>query len=256
MGQRLPKASPLPDGGSVLRAAALFLSAPLFLSAQAPRQDEGRLDPAWFGAQAAFQPSKMLGFQWLKPGLDLRRRSLRPATWEPDAWLLGRRVTKDMQVARRFAEVRAEALAKGLGRSLGAALPISASTGDLRLVGRLVDAVGDPGDGISFGASSLTFDLKLVDGDSGELLGAFHDTLKILSPDQLPTQVQGWFEALGRELLPFASAKEPSSAPAAEPAYDLEGALRRIEALRRDGLIGEEEYRALRKKALERGKGL
>jgi hypothetical protein len=38
------------------------------------------------------------------------------------------------------------------------------------------------------------------------------------------------------------------------PAFDLEGALRRIEGLKRDGLLSEAESQVLRKKAADRAK--
>ena len=60
-----------------MRHLGLLLMLPALLSAQAPGLDEGRLDAGWFGPVAVFQSSKQLGFQWLKPGLDLRRRSIR-----------------------------------------------------------------------------------------------------------------------------------------------------------------------------------
>jgi len=244
------------------RPAALFLALPALLGAQTPRLDEGRLDPAWFGPSAAFQASKALGFQWLRPGLDLRRRSLRLKAWEPPVWLLGKRALKDEVLAGRFEAKMVPDLAKGLKRGLKGAIPVSLTDGDVILVGRMVDAVGEADDGISFGRVSLSFDLKMVDGDTGELLGAFHETLGGLSGDGLGTLYARWCEDLGKALAPYASPlpeaamtpPSPRAEPPAPPPFDLEGALRRIEGLRRDGLLSEEECLALRKKATARAK--
>ncbi len=247
------------------RTAAFLLAAPAFLSAQAPLPDDGRLDAAWFGPVAQLQPSKSLGFQWLKPGLDLQRRSLRLKVWDPAAWLLGKRATKDQLVLARLEGSLLPELTRGLQKGLKGVLPVSRTEGDLLLVGRVVDAVGEESDFMSSGPSFLSLDLKLVDGDSGELLGAFHTTLRGLGGDMLAIQYSQWCENLGRLLAPLAKplpARGPAPAaavkpapPAAAPAFDLEGALRRIEGLKRDGLLTEAECQVLRLKAAERAKG-
>lgn len=242
--------------------APILLTAPMLLVAQAPLPDEGRLDPAWFGTAAVFQPSKALGFQWVKPGLDLRNRRLRLKSWEPTAWILGPRGQKDQLLLARLERSLLPGLAKGLKRGLKGNLPVSPDEGDLLLVGRVVDAVGEGGDTISFGTASLSFDLKLVDGDTGELLGAFHATLEGPGPDALSIQYADWCERLGRLLAGAAAPLSPPmpvgeakpAPPVRPPAFDLEGALRRIEGLKRDGILTEEEYQTFRKRAADRAK--
>jgi hypothetical protein len=120
--------------------------------------------------------------------------------------------------------------------------------------------VGDGGDTLTFSTASLSLDLKLVDGDTGELLGAFHTTLEGPGVDVLDIQYAVWCERVGRLLAGAAQAPAPPppvAAPKAAPApqppvFDLEGALRRIEGLKRDGLLSEEEYQAFRKRAADR----
>lgn len=245
-----------------MRRHALLLAMPALLSAQPALLDEGRLDPAWFGAAAAFKPSKALGFQWVKPGLDLRERRLRLKAWEPAAWILGPRASKDEVLLQRLERSLVPDLAKGLRRGSKGRLPVSLDEGDLLLVGRVVDAVGEGGDTLTFGTASLSFDLKLVDGDTGELLGAFHTTLEGPGPDVLSIQYADWCEKLGKLLAGAAAPLTPpvpvgaaKPAPQAQPpAFDLEGALRRIEGLKRDGILTEEEYQAFRKRAADRAK--
>jgi len=243
------------------RSAALLLCASVILAGQSAGLDGGRLDPSWFGPGVVFQPSKALGFQWLKPSLDLRNRTLRLKAWEPAAWLLGKRAAKD-QAFLALVERRLEpTLAAGVRRGLKGALAVSPTLGDVVLIGRVVDAVGDSDDYMSAGSVLLSFDLKLVDGDTGELLGAFHDTLKGPNPDTLALQFGPWSEALGRVLAtaapapmtarPVPIASRPITPPAPLP-FDLEGALRRIEGLWRDGLLSDAECEALRKKAREK----
>jgi len=241
----------------MMRHLGLLLMLPALLSAQTPVLDEGRLDAGWFGPTVVFQPSKQLGFQWLKLGLDLRRRSIRVQAFEPTAWLLGKRKTKDELLLGRLEPQLVPNLAKELKRVLKTSLPVSLSEGDLQLVGRVVDVVGMEADSFSMGRVSLSLDLKLVDGDSGELLAAFHNTLEGLDADMLALQFATWCENLGRALAPAAaplvesaSATKPVPVvPLPKPAFDLEGALRRIEGLQRDGLLSEADALALKQKA-------
>ena len=232
------------------RSLALCLLAPALLTAQTATLDENRLDPAWFGAEAVFQPSKSLGFQWLKPGLALHQRSLQLKAWEPAAWLLGRRAGKDQNFFQRAEAYLALDLERGLRRGLKGSLPLSLTAGDVRIIARAVDAVGPGDDYMATGQVSLSFDLKLVDADTGALLAAFHDTLRGPSPETIQGQYGRWCEDLGR-LLAGAAVPAVAAQPSA-PAFDLEGALRRIEGLKRDGLLSEEECQVLRKKAAEK----
>ena len=124
------------------RSACLPLLASALLAAQSPGLDEGRLDPSWFGPGVVFQPSKALGFQWLKPELDLRNRSLHLKAWEPAAWLLGRRAQKDQWFLERAESTLLPEMERALRRELKGSLPLSLTDGDLLLSARAVDAVG------------------------------------------------------------------------------------------------------------------
>jgi len=239
-----------------MQRPAVFLFAPALLIGQSAALDDGRLDPSWFGAGVVFQPSKTLGFQWLKPNLDLRNRSLRLQAWEPVAWVQGPRAGKDQAFLARVAPGLPADLERGLKRGLKGALPLSATLGDVILVGRVADALGSDDDYMSVRPLTLSFDLKLVDGDSGEVLAAFHDTITGPNTDAISYHFGRWCEAMGRVLAPAAAAPAPVAPAAAKPlpapskpAFDLEGALRRIDALGRDGLLSEAECEALRKRA-------
>ena len=244
----------------MMRHLGLLLMLPALLSAQAPGLDEGRLDAGWFGPVAVFQSSKQLGFQWLKPGLDLRRRSIRVRAFEPPVWVLGKRKTKDELLLGRLEPQLVPDLVKALKRGLKSSLPVSQADGDVQVVGRVVDAVGVESDSFAMGRVSLSLDLKLVDGDSGELLAAFHNTLEGLDADMLALQYAAWCENLGRALAPavvspvvtVAAQKHLTIVPEPRPAFDLEGALRRIDGLQRDGLLSEADALALKKKATEK----
>jgi hypothetical protein len=253
--------------------ARLLLFMPALLAAQTPSFDDGRLDPAWFGPEVVFQPSRALGFQWLKSGQELRGRTIHLRAWEPAAWLVGRRSAKDRTFLDQVEATLPVQQEKGIRRGLKAALAVSTASGGLQLVARVVDAEGVGDDYMAIGSYRLSFDMKLVEGASGELLGAFHGTLRGPNPDVITTQFERWCEDLGRLLStaatppPLAKAAQPAPvsaapvlaagrpavpAPAATqpgPSFDLERALHRIEGLKQDGLLSEEEYLSLRKKA-------
>jgi hypothetical protein len=235
--------------------AALLLLVPTMLGAQTAALDEGRLDPGWFSSEVAFQSSKTLGFQWLRPGLDLHQRTLRLQVWEPAAWLLGRRTRKDQFFLQQAETYLPPELERGLRRGLRGTLPLSSTDGDVLVSARVADAVGLGDDYMAMGTASLSLDVKVVDRGTGALLAAFHDTLQGTTPEAVASQYGRWCEALGRLLATSAApppvAGRPAQSPTA-PAFDLEGALARIEGLKRDGLLNEEDYLALRKKAADK----
>jgi len=269
------------------RAAFLLWLLPACLAAQSMTFDEGRLDPAWFGPSAVLQPSKTQGFQWLKPGLALQGRALQLTSWEPPAWLVGRRSAKDRTFLESIQADLPPRQEKGLRRGLKETLAVATEGGDLSLVARVVDAEGVGDDYMAMGSFSLSFDMKLLDAATGELLGAFHESLKGPSPERVIQLFEAWCANLGRHLataavpavptpsrqaatVPVPALVQPAAVasvpavpvppaprPAASqprPAFDLEGALRRIEGLRQDGLLSEEEYQTLRRKAADRAK--
>ncbi len=268
-----------------MRRAPFLLLLPACLAAQSMTFDEGRLDPAWFGPAAILQPSKSLGFQWVKPGLALRGRTLQLTSWESPAWLVGRRSAKDRTFLESIEADLPSRQEKGLRRGLKETLAVATRGGDLSLVARVVDAEGVGDDYMAMGSFSLSFDMKLQDAATGELLGAFHERLKGPSPELVIQLFEAWCANVGRHLaaaavpsvpappsqaatrpapapvtpvavapLPAVPAPAAPAAPQPRPAFDLEGALRRIEGLKQDGLLSEEEYQTLRRKAADRAK--
>lgn len=241
--------------------SALVLTVPALLAGQTAPLDGGRLDATWFGPAAAFSPSPTLGLVWVKPGLDLQGRTLQVRDWQPAVWLLGERAIHDEHLLLRASPGLVPGLAKGLVKGLKGALPVSRTAGNVFLLGRVVDATGGSGDAqFATQPCTLTFDLKLVDADSGELLAAFHHTLEAADADFMALRHARWSEDLGRLLSQSVGAraaappKPAGPAPPTAPPFDLEGALRRIEGLKRDGLLSEAECEVLRQKAAERAR--
>ena len=127
-------------------------------------------------------------------------------------------------------------------------------------------------DNVTTRSSTLLKAWLVTDGPPSqrELVGGLRTVLEMrphvsLGADSLAIQYAQWCESLGRLLAPLAKplpvagavptgAAKPVPPSAAVPAFDLEGALRRIEGLKRDGLLTEPECQVLRLKAAERAK--
>jgi len=233
-----------------MRPAALLLFAPALLAAQS--LDGGLLDRAWFGPAVRFESVPHQGFQWVKPGIQLRGRTLRIQEWQPAAWLGRVRDGNDRAFADHAkAGLRAE-LERGLRQGLTRVAQVSTSEGDVLVVGRTVDAAGEEPDAAFSGAQSLSFDLKLVDAVSGDLLAAFHQTLTGEGERSVMDQYGRWCVDLGRRLAGGGTASAAASASQPpKPLLDLPATLERLEALRGDGVLTEEGFQALRAKAQE-----
>ncbi len=229
-----------------MRPAALLFLAPALLAAQT--LDGGLLDPAWFGPGVQFRSLPKPGFEWVKPGLVLRGRTLRIQAWEAPAWLGKTRDRDDRAFVEGRKDEFRETLAQGLRRGLGGIARVSTVEGDVLVEARVVDAAAEAPDAMFSGAASLTFDLKLVDAVSGELLAAFHQTLAGDGEREVVARYAPWCAGLGRRLAEADRTPAPPPPPA-RPALDLPATLDRLEALRRDGVLTEEGYQALLRKA-------
>ena len=238
------------------------------LSAQTARLDHGRLDPAWFGSALTFESSIRVYFLWVRPGLSLKGRSLKLAAWEPAAWLVKPRPDKDQAFLRRLDPTLVPALQEALSSELRGALPVSLESGDVILTGRVTDCLAGGVGGMFGGVAGIYFDLKLVDAQSGDLLIGAHHFIEGETAESIQTRYQNWCRVFARVLaeralpplaaqpLPPVTVAGPSS-PAAKPVRldstsELEATLRRLEALKRDGLLTSAEFDLLRKQAVDR----
>ncbi len=141
--------------------------------------DDGLLQEAWFGGPVAFQATKDIDFLWIKPGLDLAGRQILLKRWEPAVMLQKARDEKDVKKAGELTYLFPLILRNTLGPAFGARVKLSSTDGDLVLTGRFVDVNAGSQNAKLFiwmgaGSSTATWDLKLVDARTNELLLAVH----------------------------------------------------------------------------------
>ena len=142
-------------------------------------QDDGRLEEAWFGPTVAFRAGKSVDFLWVKPGLDPEGHGILTKAWEPPALRFPGRNAKDHQKAVELTYFFPIQLRSDLSRALAGKTTLSSSQGDWTLLGRFVDA--NAGSDVTRlllpvgpGTASATWDLKIVDTATGELMLAVH----------------------------------------------------------------------------------
>ncbi len=157
-----------------LVAQAPKAAAPSPTEAVSTTLDKGHLDPSWYKLSANdFTPQTLADYGWVKPGFKLAGRSIR-VVWEEAKWTdpgMGEDNIAAAEVHRKNFPVY---LRDSLGTLPG--VKTSFDTGDLLLVGRLVDC-NIKGGFMSFAKEDITWDLKLVDPATGETLVALHHRL-------------------------------------------------------------------------------
>lgn len=180
------------------RTLALILGLALGLNAQAPATpeaavmpassavstkpallDDGLLDPAWFGPGITFTKSDDVDFFWTKPGLDLAGHTVFMKPWDDPLMLRKGRDGKDNAKATEITDSFPGMLRGAMNGAFNGRAKVSRTEGDLVLVGRFVDAnAGSKAAkwlvGFGAGSETATWDLKIVDAKSGEVLLAVH----------------------------------------------------------------------------------
>jgi hypothetical protein len=153
--------------------------APKPAAPKAPLLDDGLLDPAWFGDGITFTKGDDVDFFWIKPGLDLTGRVLFMKPWEDPAMLRKGRDGKDNARATEITDSFPGMLRGALTGAFNGKAKVSRTDGDLVLVGRFDDAnAGSKAAkwliGLGAGSETATWDLKVLDPKTGEVLLAVH----------------------------------------------------------------------------------
>jgi hypothetical protein len=169
-------------------------------------RDDGRLEEAWFRGAAPFKAGKEVDFLWVKPGFDPTGHRLRMSAWEPPVLLFPGRNDKDRQKAVELTYSFPLQLRSDLGKALAGRATLSGTEGDWQLVGRFVDA--NAGSDVTRlllpvgpGTASATWDLKIVDALTGELLlGVHHRCLSGSAFTGIQDKLEKWSRKFARNL--------------------------------------------------------
>ena len=115
-------------------------------------------------------------------GFSLDGKTLHFVAWPEPEFLgeqAGKRDEKDHELAREMASDMAQTFADVLGEKLAGKAQTSLTEGEVKVEGRVVDcSTGSTAAkivvGFGAGSGNTTFDLKLTDAETGELLAGLH----------------------------------------------------------------------------------
>lgn len=150
--------------------------------AHAQTYDEGKLDTSFFGGDLEFREADEVDYLWVKEGFAVDGRTLWFQEW-PEHEFLGEKAherdAEDHRLARQMTAEMHRLFADSWGRTLDGAKTTIEQSGDIRVVGRIVDSsTGNTAAkvlvGFGAGAGNTTIDLKFVDRKTGEVLVALH----------------------------------------------------------------------------------
>ncbi len=190
---------------------ALTLAASATAAVDPKRLDDGRLDPAWFGSGVEFRTTSVIDYVWVRPGFSLKGKRLRIEAWPEPVFVARERRPRDAARAYELAEQMPLRLRTVLRHSLQGFAEVTTEGGDLVLSGRLVDYVAKGTMGKS--SPQATWDIKITDAASGELLAAVHHR-KLISLSTVEERIDMWMEKFGEALrddLAIAASGEPAT---------------------------------------------
>jgi hypothetical protein len=190
-------------------ALAVALAATTAVAADTPKPlDEGLLDTAWFGVPGIeFRVTEEIDYLWVKPGLKIAGASIQIDDWsDPEFLAKKKRDPKDSAKAVEVSEQFPGLLRGALMSSLDGVAKVSRKEGDLVLTGRIVDCnAGSKAAkwlvGMGAGSASATWDMKLVDKASGEVVLAIHHrAISGTTMSEIDDKIIKWLEELGEAL--------------------------------------------------------
>ncbi len=191
----------------LLALLSLFLGVAMLLPVAASAQtlDDGLLDPSWFGGPAEFRTTAEIDYLWVKPGFSLAGRTLHVQAWDDPQFLAAnkKRDAKDSAKASELTDLMPSRLFGGLSQSLDGVAKVSKREGDLILTGRIVDCnAGSKAAkwlvGLGAGSAGATWDIKIVDASSKELLVAIHHrAISATAMSEIDDKVIKWTEKFG-----------------------------------------------------------
>lgn len=176
----------------------LLLLAP---AAGAQHLDEGLLDPAWYGGPLEWHKTGEIDYLWVAEDFSLEGRTVHVADWQEPEFLHEKdRDTKDSARAYELTGDMPSWIRGALTTSLSGTADVSRDSGDLRLEGRFVDVnagskVAKWMVGFGAGSATATWDLKLVDAETGRMLAAIHHrAVSGTSMSDIDDKIIKWFD--------------------------------------------------------------
>lgn len=140
-----------------------------------PLLDHDLLDPAYFGIDGSLmKENKVADFFWVKPGFSFKGHTLK-VDWEAPHLLVPHDEKVDLDAAAYFSKLLPQELLKCFAASLWPAAKVSSAEGDLILTGRIV--MINAKSRFSFSKEILTFDLKIMNAATKEVVLASHHRL-------------------------------------------------------------------------------
>lgn len=184
-------------------------SAPAPTPAPAPKKllpllDEGLLDPNWFGPEVNFAKNDEVDFFWIKPGLDLTGSVIYMKPWEDPTILEKGRDGKDNAKAAILTDTLPGTIRGAIAGSLAGKAKVSRTEGNIEAIGRVVDCnAGSKAAkmlvGWGAGQENVTFDFKLFDAKTHELLAAFHHrTISGTGWSTIESKLVKWADKFGQ----------------------------------------------------------
>ena len=175
--------------GFVFLLLLCALAAPPCASEDKPKDlatDDGRLEPAWFGATApdfhrcdgdrckVGKDEISFDYLWVKPGFSLKGHVLLLKPWESVAFLgEAKRESGEIKNGAKITTDAATELVTMLNKAYKGLASASLTEGDWIVTARVVDCGGPFGIGwLKF--SNVTYDLKITDKASAEMVLALH----------------------------------------------------------------------------------
>jgi hypothetical protein len=195
--------------GLALFFAAAVVAPTGSTAAGPPTLDDGLLDPAWFAVPGIeFHKVEDIDYLWVRPGFQLTGRKIQVEEWSDPEFLSmkKKRDAKDSAKAVELSERFPGLLRGALMSALDGIAAVSRKEGDLSVTGRIVDCnAGSKAAkwlvGLGAGSASATWDMKLVDKASGEVVLAIHHrAISGTAMSEIDDKVIKWLEKLGDAL--------------------------------------------------------
>ncbi|MBL0211108.1 MAG: DUF4410 domain-containing protein [Holophagaceae bacterium] len=169
--------------------------------------DKGLLQMAWFGEKVAFAKGEDIDFYWIKPGTKLSGRTIAFKNWDDPVMLEKGRDGKDNSKAMALTDAMPSQIRGALSGAFEGKAKVSRTEGDLELIGRVVDCnAGSKAAkfmvGYGAGSATLTWDMKVVDAKTHELLMAVHHrVVSATFMSNLEDKVEKWSDKFARFLV-------------------------------------------------------